>query len=130
MKDVPVAAERRGRKDGREVFTEETKGTLPGYFLQNFHYQTGGYLTEDSADLYDMQVEVLFTGAANAMRRQALVPLYDFGARPRPAQAEACSTSPAAPAASCASSRTPIPACRVTGLDLSAAYVGGGRNAI
>ena len=47
----------------------------PRYYLQNFHYQSGGYLSEDSARLYDYQVEVLFTGGADAMRRQLLVPL-------------------------------------------------------
>jgi hypothetical protein len=51
---------------------------LPDYFLQNFHYQTDGYLTEHSAKLYDTQVEVLFSGSANAMRRQCLVPLSDY----------------------------------------------------
>ncbi|HAE93237.1 MAG TPA: class I SAM-dependent methyltransferase, partial [Hyphomonas atlantica] len=39
---------------------------------QNFHYQSGGWFTEDSADLYDTQVEALFTGTADAMRRAAL----------------------------------------------------------
>ena len=77
MKDVPVAARRQAEKAGREVYSEETKGKLPNYFLQNFHYQTGGYLTQESAELYDMQVEVLFTGSASVMRRQALVPLYE-----------------------------------------------------
>jgi ubiquinone/menaquinone biosynthesis C-methylase UbiE len=33
-------------------------------------------LSKDSARIYDFQVEILFTGAADAMRRQALVPLY------------------------------------------------------
>jgi ubiquinone/menaquinone biosynthesis C-methylase UbiE len=34
-------------------------------------------MTEESARLYDMQVEVLFSGSANAMRRQALVPIAE-----------------------------------------------------
>ena len=36
-----------------------------------------GWLTEESADRYDTQVEVLFKGTANAMRRQALPPLAE-----------------------------------------------------
>ena len=44
----------------------------PTYYLQNFHFQTGGWLTEESAKLYDTQVEILFGGAADAMRRIAL----------------------------------------------------------
>jgi ubiquinone/menaquinone biosynthesis C-methylase UbiE len=45
--------------------------------MQNFHFQTGGWMTDESARIYDMQVEVLFSGAANAMRRQALVPIAE-----------------------------------------------------
>jgi ubiquinone/menaquinone biosynthesis C-methylase UbiE len=40
--------------------------------LQNFHYQSGGWLSDESAKLYDTQVEILFGGAADAMRRIAL----------------------------------------------------------
>ncbi len=76
--DLSMVNQRREKRDVHEVRELEIKGDLPGYFTQNFHFQTGGYLTEDSAKLYDMQVEVLFTGAANAMRRQALVPLAEY----------------------------------------------------
>jgi ubiquinone/menaquinone biosynthesis C-methylase UbiE len=58
-----------------EVFRAVPRGAYPRYFLQNFHYQTDGYLSRRSAELYDHQVEVLFGGGAEAMRRQALVPL-------------------------------------------------------
>lgn len=54
------------------------KPSYPRYYLQNFHFQTDGYLSDASAELYDYQVEVLFYGAADAMRRQALVPLRQF----------------------------------------------------
>ncbi|MEM8673643.1 MAG: methyltransferase domain-containing protein [Cyanobacteria bacterium P01_G01_bin.67] len=47
----------------------------PDYYLQNFHYQTDGYLSDQSANLYDLQVEILFNGAADAMRRRILAPL-------------------------------------------------------
>lgn len=47
----------------------------PRYYLQNFHYQTNGYLSDLSASLYDLQVELLFNGAADAMRRRVLAPL-------------------------------------------------------
>ena len=57
------------------MFRATPSGHYPRYFLQNFHYQTDGYLSRRSAELYDHQVEVLFGGAADAMRRQALVPL-------------------------------------------------------
>jgi ubiquinone/menaquinone biosynthesis C-methylase UbiE len=76
--DVPVSAERKASRRGAEVYSPELAERLPAYFLQNFHYQTGGYLTEESATLYDMQVEVLFSGTANAMRRQCLVPIAEW----------------------------------------------------
>jgi ubiquinone/menaquinone biosynthesis C-methylase UbiE len=69
----------RRRREGRhdEVATEETRGKRPDYYLQNFHFQSGGWLTEDSAQRYDTQVEVLFKGTANAMRRMALPELAE-----------------------------------------------------
>jgi ubiquinone/menaquinone biosynthesis C-methylase UbiE len=76
--DLPVAARRRAERRGTEIYSPERAQELPAYFLQNFHFQTGGYLTEESAKLYDTQVEVLFSGTANAMRRQCLVPIAEF----------------------------------------------------
>lgn len=46
----------------------------PEYYRRNFHFQDGGYLSATSARLYDHQVEILFSGTAQAMRRQ-LIPL-------------------------------------------------------
>lgn len=64
--------ERRLRRDGVEVRTQAEQGRYPPYYVQNFHFQTDGWLSRESARLYDTQVEVLFTGAADAMRRAAL----------------------------------------------------------
>lgn len=47
----------------------------PKYYLQNFHYQTDGWLSQRSAIIYDYQVESLFLGMADAMRRQ-VVPFF------------------------------------------------------
>jgi ubiquinone/menaquinone biosynthesis C-methylase UbiE len=44
----------------------------PAYYRQNFHFQTGGWFTAESARRYEGQVETLFAGAAGAMRRRAL----------------------------------------------------------
>jgi ubiquinone/menaquinone biosynthesis C-methylase UbiE len=75
FRDLPDVSERRKRNATREVLNARTRGRRPDYYLQNFHFQSGGWLTEESADRYDTQVEVLFKGTANAMRRQALLPL-------------------------------------------------------
>lgn len=75
FRDLPNSNERRMNRDGQEVSREQPHAELPDYFVQNFHYQTGGYLTSESARLYDVQVETLFLGSCNAMRRQALKPI-------------------------------------------------------
>jgi ubiquinone/menaquinone biosynthesis C-methylase UbiE len=73
FQDLPRVDARRLQRIGTEVRGEAANdGRYPTYYLQNFHYQSGGWLTEDSAKLYDTQVEVLFGGAADAMRRIAL----------------------------------------------------------
>jgi len=77
FRDLPDVDERRKRNATHEVLNARTRGRRPDYYLQNFHFQSGGWLTEDSADRYDTQVEVLFRGTANAMRRQALPPLAE-----------------------------------------------------
>lgn len=79
FRDVPEVVRRRQNAIGREVAEEtgEASANRPDYYMQNFHFQSGGWMTEESARLYDMQVEVLFSGAANAMRRQALVPIAE-----------------------------------------------------
>ena len=75
FRDLPEVSAR--RRLGIVDDVADARG-LPDYYLQNFHFQTGGYLSDRSARLYDHQVEVLFLGSADAMRRQALVPLNAF----------------------------------------------------
>jgi ubiquinone/menaquinone biosynthesis C-methylase UbiE len=76
--DLPDAARRLAEGEGQEVRHQAGAGALPDYYLQNFHYQSGGYLTEESARLYDIQVETLFMGTASLMRRQVLAPVAGF----------------------------------------------------
>lgn len=71
LNDLPSVHNRRRRGASSEVFNDQTKGKYPRYYLQNFHHQTDGWLSDESADMYDFQVEALFTGGADAMRRQA-----------------------------------------------------------
>jgi ubiquinone/menaquinone biosynthesis C-methylase UbiE len=78
FRDLPEVEKRRKRNATHEVLNDETRGRRPDYYLQNFHFQSGGWLTDESADRYDTQVEVLFKGTANAMRRQALPPLAEI----------------------------------------------------
>ncbi len=78
FEDLPDVHRRRESGARSEVLTPETRGKRPRYYLQNFHFQSGGWLTEDSARRYDTQVEVLFQGSANATRRQALPQLHEI----------------------------------------------------
>lgn len=73
FEDLPRVDSRRTARKGTEVREQLAgNGPYPAYYLQNFHYQSGGWLTQESAKLYDTQVEILFGGAADAMRRIAL----------------------------------------------------------
>ncbi len=114
---------RRMKKDGQEVFRDEAVANgRPRYYLQNFHYQTDGWLSEDSADLYDFQVDVLFNGATDAMRRQALLPIMDVIKEQRIANLTlldvACGTGRFLRAI-----KQNVPRLPVIGLDLSGAYL-------
>jgi ubiquinone/menaquinone biosynthesis C-methylase UbiE len=75
--DLPEIHRRRERGLHSEVLSEQTRDKRPRYYLQNFHFQSGGWMTDDSAQRYDTQVEVLFNGTANAMRRQVLPELHE-----------------------------------------------------
>ena len=77
FEDLPAIHERRKRRGRTEILNENTHAKRPRYYLQNFHYQSGGWMTDDSAERYDTQVEVLFNGTANAIRRQALPQLRE-----------------------------------------------------
>jgi ubiquinone/menaquinone biosynthesis C-methylase UbiE len=80
--DVPEVARRR-REGAHQEVDEALRETgeasaYPRYYRQNFHFQSGGWLSDDSARIYDTQVETLFTGAAAAMRRHALRPMAEY----------------------------------------------------
>lgn len=120
--DLPQSDERRREKRGLEAADlPEAKG-LPEYYTQNFHYQSGGWLTEDSAKLYDIQVETLFMGSAGAMRRQAIRPIADFVRGRNQRDMRLLDVA-------CGSGRwlkqlaQAFPAMKLTGVDLSQAYI-------
>jgi ubiquinone/menaquinone biosynthesis C-methylase UbiE len=62
----------------RELPEESAPERYPRYYARNFHYQSEGYLGHTSAALYDLQVELLFGGTADAMRRRMIPPLVRF----------------------------------------------------
>tara|TARA_B100000965_G_scaffold401001_1_gene423934 strand:- start:497 stop:1558 length:1062 start_codon:yes stop_codon:yes gene_type:complete len=73
--DMPRTWARRKKNKTRELPRNVNEEDYPSYYLQNFHHQTDGYLSEHSAEIYDLQVEILFNGTADSMRRRVLAPL-------------------------------------------------------
>jgi ubiquinone/menaquinone biosynthesis C-methylase UbiE len=105
----------------RDIQTEN----YPSYYVQNFHHQTGGYLSDLSANLYDLQVEILFGGSADAMRRRILAPLKaglqafsDVPAKQMRILDAACGT-----ARTLRAIRAMLPQASLFGVDLSDAYL-------
>ena len=93
--------------------------SMPEYYQRNFHFQSDGYLSASSAARYEHQVEILFKGAAGAMRRLSLVPLVKkyHGQRVRLLELGAGTGSSTQQVAAS------LPESRVTAVDLSPAYL-------
>ncbi len=51
---------------------------FPKYFLRNFHWQSDGYFSDNSAKIYDLSVELIFWGGADIMRRQMIPHITKF----------------------------------------------------
>lgn len=93
----------------------------PQYYRRNFHYQTDGYLSDRSANIYDVQVDILFNGVADSMRRRILKPLKQgltkFDEEVRILDV-ACGTG-----RSLRFLRATFPIASLYGIDLSSAYL-------
>jgi len=62
----------RGKTTEFDAEAKDLLSDLPRYYRRNFHFQTSGYLSKRSAEVYEHQVELLFQGCADAMRRLIL----------------------------------------------------------
>jgi len=107
----------RARAGRYDDLPAERSDELPAYYRRCFHWQTDGYLSEHSARLYDLGVEILFTGMADVMRRQVI---GELGGLP---------PSPSVLDVGCGTGRllqqlhAALPAARLQGIDMSDAYV-------
>ena len=72
--DSPATWDRLRRRDFRGLPRTVNRQHYPTCYLRNFHNQTDGYPSDYSAALYDLQVEILFNGAADPMRWRLLRP--------------------------------------------------------
>lgn len=131
LSDVTEVDRRRLDREGTEVRAHAAADPkrFPAYYRQNFHYQTDGWLSEDSAEIYDHQVESLFTGAGDAMRRIALGELVRAvrasGQTDTRVLDLACGTG-----RFMAQTLRAMPRLALTGLDLSPPYADAARHAV
>lgn len=120
--DTPRMARRMRRGDFRDI-PEVDKERYPAYYRRTFHWQTDGYFSEHSAEVYELGVELLFRGTADVMRRQVIPPISrlvrEVGGAERVKLLDVA----------CGTGRTlhqlarAHPAMRLWGIDLSPAYV-------
>jgi ubiquinone/menaquinone biosynthesis C-methylase UbiE len=122
LAELPHALDRRQSRNAATAKAEPSAGDLPEYYAQDFHFQNGGYLTDESARLYDIQVETLFMGAAAPMRRAALRPIAELmrgrDQRHMSLVDVACGTG-----RFLRQVRLSYPALKLTGIDLSRPYL-------
>jgi ubiquinone/menaquinone biosynthesis C-methylase UbiE len=75
--DYPATWSRLQKQKSQDLPQDINLEKYPQYYLRNFHFQSDGYLSNDSANIYDLQVDILFNGTADAMRRRILKPLKE-----------------------------------------------------
>jgi ubiquinone/menaquinone biosynthesis C-methylase UbiE len=116
--------EARRRRNGAAEARDEAPASAayPPYYRQNFHYQSGGWFTDDSARRYEAQVEALFAGTAGAMRRRALA-LLAAAWRERDHRGLKLSDIACGSGAFLKDLTRTFPRARLSGVDLSAAYL-------
>ena len=122
MRDTPNVIRRMRGKNFKDIPVVD-KERFPAYYRRNFHWQTDGYFSDHSAEVYELGVELLFRGMADVMRRQIIPPITRFvrevgGAERVRLLDVACGTGRTLHQIAVAH-----PAMRFTGIDLSPAYV-------
>ena len=122
FQDLPRIFARRAAGIADSVRDENGAAEVPDYYAQDFHFQSGGYLSVESARLYDIQVETLFYGAANAMRRTALEPIAQ-ALRGRDQRRLALTDVACGTGRLLRQIRLAWPALELTGIDLSQPYL-------
>jgi ubiquinone/menaquinone biosynthesis C-methylase UbiE len=123
LSDARQVDERRRRRGGAETRANiADAGAYPNYYRQNFHFQSGGWFTVESARRYEAQVETLFAGAAGAMRRRALALLAQAWSE-RDHRGLAVVDIACGAGAFLGDLRAAFPRARLAGVDLSPAYL-------
>jgi len=71
IQDLGAFLKRARSKESHDLSNITYSPDCPEYFKRNYHYQTDGYFTYDSAPRYDHQIELLFLGVGHVMRKVA-----------------------------------------------------------
>ena len=112
----------RRRNNLTEEFSSKVKklDQYPKYYLRDFHHQTDGLVSDFSASVYEHQVELLFRGTANPMRRRLLKPMRNHLPTDKPIKIleVACGTGTFTRALAAA-----FPNAEITALDMSPNYI-------
>ncbi len=120
--DAPRLVRRMRRGNFRDIPAVD-HARFPAYYRRTFHWQTDGYFSERSAEIYEVGVELLFRGTADVMRRQVIPPIT------RLVRAAGGAARVKLLDVACGTGRTlhqlarAHPAMRLWGVDLSPAYV-------
>ena len=122
LRDTPRVVRRKKAGAFRDI-PEVDKQRYPAYYRRTFHWQTDGYFSDHSAEVYELGVELLFRGTAYVMRRQIIPPVT------RAVRAAGDASRVRLLDVACGTGRTlhqlavAHPALRLYGIDLSPAYV-------
>ena len=120
IRDAPRVV-RRKRANAYDDIPAVDRERFPAYYRRTFHWQTDGYFSAHSAEVYELGVELLFRGTADVMRRQVVPPISRFvraHAGPLRLLDVACGTGRTLHQLSRAH-----PSLRFHGVDLSPAYI-------
>jgi ubiquinone/menaquinone biosynthesis C-methylase UbiE len=96
LREAPTILERRAKFQGKpsgqvqrssasSVQRKSSTFQYPRYYLNDFHYQTDGWLSSSSAQKYEMSSETIFIGSQDVMQRQTILPLKKHFANKAPA---------------------------------------------
>lgn len=120
-RDLPNVLRRKQQGHWKDLPQGVDLDGYPPYYRRTFHWQSDGYLSRHSAEIYDVGVEFLFGGTADVMRRQVIPPVVAHArgrARPLRILEVACGTGRAG-----AQLMKALPDASYTGVDLSPFYI-------
>mmetsp|Transcript_13850 Transcript_13850/g.30079 ORF Transcript_13850/g.30079 Transcript_13850/m.30079 type:complete len:340 (-) Transcript_13850:49-1068(-) len=85
-----LARRRRQRDEDKRIRIPDDDGVFsslyPDYYRTAFHYQSDGWMSKRSADVYETSTETLFLGRQDAMQRTALPPIVRHAKNHRSAE--------------------------------------------